>query len=103
MIAVPNLKGLMKKVAANNLEFDDVLYRLTDDTPITVNDVIFGWGKEIIRSGYDYYGHKCGFSIPLMAKLLTNAGFEKQIYRESELDIKVIAGKKDLSSYSNFI
>ena len=44
-----------------NLDIDDFLYQ-SPEGPITVRDVIYGYGAEIERSGNDFYAHKTGFT-----------------------------------------
>ncbi len=43
------------------MDLDDILYSSAAG-PITVRDVVYGWGKQIEDSGVDFYAHKTGFS-----------------------------------------
>jgi hypothetical protein len=41
-----------------------------------VRDVLYGFGKEIQRSGVDFYAHKTGFTQKSLTKALFAAGFK---------------------------
>src|SRR4051812_48409355 len=51
-VRVPNLLTVMKFVAARGLDVDDPLYYVAK-APILVRDVIYGYGKQIEKSGND--------------------------------------------------
>ena len=53
-IRVPDLKSVMKRMVAENMSLEDTLYE-SKLGPITVRDVIYGYGKEIESSGSDFY------------------------------------------------
>jgi len=73
-IRVPDLHALMRRVVQRNLEMNDVLYQ-SGVGPITVQDVIYGYGKEIAESGQDFYAHKTGFTPRTLGLTLERAGF----------------------------
>lgn len=73
-IRVPDMGELMTIVVTNNLDIDDVLYQ-SPAGPITVRDVIYGYGVEIERSGNDFFAHKTGFTKKSLMRLLTQTGF----------------------------
>jgi len=75
-IAVPDVRAVMNHMVANGLDVDDVLYQCPSG-PITVQDVIWGWGRQIESSGVDFYAHKTGFTDSYLHKKLTNAGFQE--------------------------
>lgn len=60
-IRVPDIAAVMRQAVARGMDIEDVLYQSAAG-PITVRDVIYGWGVEIERSGSDYYAHKTGFT-----------------------------------------
>jgi ubiquinone/menaquinone biosynthesis C-methylase UbiE len=78
-VAVPDLRLVFEEVLKRNLGPDDPLY-LSQHGPITVNDVIYGWGREIEASGHDYYAHKNGFTATSLVETLRRAGF-RTVYR----------------------
>lgn len=73
-IRVPNIGELIQVVAKNNLDLNDVLYQ-SPSGPISVGDVIYGYGKEIEESGNDFYAHKYGFTQNVLVSLLKDGGF----------------------------
>lgn len=80
-IRVPDIAALIRHVSANNLELDDVLYETGAGFAITALDMIYGWGREIERSGQDFYAHKTGFTQNTLQKALNEAGFPVVIFR----------------------
>lgn len=75
-IAVPDVRAVMNHMVVNSMDVDDVLYQCPSG-PITVQDVIWGWGRQIESSGVDFYAHKTGFTDSYLHKKLTNAGFQE--------------------------
>lgn len=73
-IRVPDIDALMRHVLANHMDLEDVLYQ-SPAGPITVHDVIYGFGEEIERSGQDYFAHKTGFTPKSLPAALEKAGF----------------------------
>jgi SAM-dependent methyltransferase len=74
-IKVPDMAAVMQRCIAGDLDIDDVLYT-SPSGPITVHDVFYGWGKQIERSGVDFFAHKAGFTQKSLARFLQDAGFE---------------------------
>jgi SAM-dependent methyltransferase len=89
-IRVPDLMEVMKTALARNLEPDDVLYQ-SPAGPIQVLDVLYGWGREIERSGHDFFAHKTGFSQRLLSKALSAAGFQAVYTATDNLEIAAFA------------
>ena len=87
---VPDLRGVMTTVVGKNLDIEDVLY-VSPGGPITVRDVIYGWGAEIARSGHDYYAHKTGFTESSLRAALYVAGFPFVFTRAGNLEVQAIA------------
>ncbi len=73
-IRVPDLGDLMKTVVQRGLDIDDFLYQ-SPMGPVTVRDVLFGYGPQIERSGCDFYAHKTGFTQKSLTAALSRAGF----------------------------
>ena len=73
-IAVPDVKAVFADVQGRGLDLDDVLYE-SPAGPITVNDVIYGHGRQIALSGNDFYAHKNAFSQASLGAALRDAGF----------------------------
>jgi hypothetical protein len=99
-IRVPDLALLMRRVAKDGLDLDDVLYTTAAGHPITARDVIYGWGREIERSGQDFYAHKTGFTPRILKKALNIANFPVVIFRPGrQLEILALAFKRMPSAF----
>lgn len=73
-IIVPDLGAVMRETIERGLDIEDVLY-VSPAGPITVRDVIYGYGVEIERSGNDYFAHKTGFTEKSLSNVLHQCGF----------------------------
>jgi len=73
-IRVPDLAQVFRKVTEGGLDLEDELY-VSPAGPITVMDVVYGWGREIERSGQDFFAHKTGFTTASLTATLQRAGF----------------------------
>lgn len=71
-IRVPDIATVMQHAVTRGLDIEDVLYQSAGG-PITVRDVIYGWGSEIERSGSDYYAHRTGFTEKSLRQALQDA------------------------------
>jgi len=91
-IRVPDMGELMRVVVKDGLDIDDVLYQSAAG-PITVKDVIYGYGAEIEESGNDFYAHKTGFTQKSLAKTLVNAGFPFVFTGVGNLEVTAIGFK----------
>jgi hypothetical protein len=60
-IRCPDIGTLIQVAAAKWLDIEDTLYHSTAG-PITVRDLLYGYGREIEESGSDFYAHKTGFT-----------------------------------------
>src|SRR5439155_21482849 len=78
-IRVPDLQAVMQHVVESKMDIEDVLYG-SPAGPITVHDVIFGFRKEIERSGHDFFAHKTGFTPKSLCLTLERAGFSRVFY-----------------------
>jgi len=93
-IRVPDFAGVLDQVFEKKLSLQSVLYQ-SPVGPITVHDVIWGYGKEIEESGVDFYAHKTGFAQKDLAEILLEAGFESVIeLQPGMLELHVAAFKK---------
>ena len=73
-IRVPDMTTVMRTFVLGNMDIEDVLYQ-SPSGPITVRDVIYGYGVEIERSGEDFYAHKTGFTAASLRTAIMSAGF----------------------------
>ena len=89
-IRVPDIGEVMRQSVARGLDIDDTLYE-SGAGPITVRDVIYGWGAEVERSGNDFYCHKTGFTPKAMIRVLTEAGFGTVYCGSGNLEVRAIA------------
>jgi len=91
-IRVPNMRALMRTVVEKNMDIEDVLYE-SPAGPITVHDVIYGYGIEVERSGNDFYAHKAGFTQDSLIAVLIKCGFSYVYADSDELEIVAYAFK----------
>ena len=75
-IRVPDMTAVLRAMVTGNMDIDDVLY-ISPAGPISVHDVIYGWGAEIERSGVDFYAHKRGFTVKSLTSALEQSGFAR--------------------------
>ena len=73
-IKVPDIQAVVQKLVQSGMDIDDVLYQSAIG-PITLHDVLFGYGKEIEESGQDYFAHKRGFTPKSLQRALEGMGF----------------------------
>lgn len=91
-ICVPDLAEVMRLTMERRLDIEDVLYHSALG-PITVLDVLYGYGPEIARSGKDFFAHKTGFTQKSLFAVLTSAGFSRLYSAVGNLEINVVAFK----------
>jgi len=89
-IRVPDMGALMRKVAGNDMDIDDFLYE-SPAGPITVRDVIYGYGAEIERSGNDFFAHKTGFTEKSLKAALRASGFQYVFVHSADLEVVAVA------------
>lgn len=94
-IRVPDLRSVMRRFVAADMDIDDTLYQ-SPDGPITVCDVIYGWAREIEESGEDFFAHKTGFTPTSLTAVLRNAGFPTVFARtvEGHFEVRALAFKR---------
>jgi SAM-dependent methyltransferase len=95
-IRVPDLRCVMKRLVATGMDIEDTLY-VSPGGPISVRDVIYGWGKQIEQSGVDFYAHKTGFTPASLRAVLEQTGFAKVFVGEIEeaFEIRALAFKTE--------
>ena len=71
---INNETGVLQRVVQAGMDIDDVLYQ-SPAGPIAVHDVLYGYGKEIEKSGKDFFAHKRGFTPKSLRRALESAGF----------------------------
>ncbi|HEX5360125.1 MAG TPA: methyltransferase domain-containing protein [Fluviicoccus sp.] len=77
-ILVPDVNQVLRRMLEQQLDIEDVLYQ-SEAGPITVHDVLYGFGKQIEKTGNDFFAHKAGFTPKSLYALLQSVGF-KHIY-----------------------
>ena len=93
-IAVPDVRAAMEEMARRNMDLDDILYE-SPAGPISVNDVIYGQGAMIERSGSDFMAHKNAFSPKTLAAALGRAGFAFVFAAKADFEIRAYAFKRE--------
>jgi hypothetical protein len=91
-IRVPDIHEVMRTSVERGLDIDDVLYQ-SPAGPITVADVVYGYGVEIERSGNDFYAHKTGFTRKSLLDALDRAGFARTYAAVGGFEISALAFK----------
>lgn len=91
-IRVPDLDEVMRLTVERGLDVEDVLYR-SPAGPITVLDVIYGYGVEIEQSGQDFFAHRTGFTEKSLLKVLRSSGFTRIYSTRGNLEITALAFK----------
>ena len=93
-IRVPNINEVMRSTIERGLDIEDVLYQ-SPAGPITVLDVLYGYGIEIEKSGQDFYAHKTGFTRKSLIAALERAGFLKTYTITAGFEISALAFKSE--------
>lgn len=97
-IRVPDLGELMRTVVEKNLDINDILYQ-SPAGPISAQDVIYGYGIEIERSGNDFYAHKTGFTQKSLMSILKSSGFPWVTTSIGNLEVMALAFLNKPSEY----
>ena len=97
-VRVPDIDALMKIVVAKKMDADDFLYQ-SPAGPITVHDVLYGYGVEVEKSGNDFFAHKTGFSPKSLTKILNECGFPIIYVNLGNIEIEAFAFKEKPSDY----
>jgi len=94
---VPDLGGLIRLVAGENLEMDAWLYD-SPAGPIAVRDVIYGYAPFVQRS--EFMQHKTGFSADSLAVLMKGCGFSRVWVGAARLEIQCYAFTEQPSQFA---
>ena len=99
-IRVPDLKCVMQRMIANGMDIEDKLYD-SPSGPMTIKDVLYGWGRQIEVSGVDFYAHKTGFTPKALRTTLESAGFGEVIVveRPEIYEVAAFAFKRQSSDW----
>ena len=98
-IRVPDMGELFNTIVKNEMDIDDFLYQSALG-PITIRDVIYGYGIEIERSGKDFYAHKTGFTQKSLYLILQAAGFPWVYISPGPLEFTAFAFKNEPGEYA---
>ncbi len=98
-IKVPDIDALIKIVVQNKMDIDDFLYK-SPSGPITVRDVIYGYGVEIERNGQDLFAHKTGFTPKSLQKILNQCGFPYVFTGVGNIEVRALAFKTKPVGYA---
>jgi len=93
-LRVPDLGAVMREVQSRGLDLEDVLYT-SDAGPITVLDVLYGYGPEIERSGQPYFAHKTGFTARSLARVVKQAGLRHLFVATASFEVMCLAFLKE--------
>ena len=91
-IRVPDVGAVMKAAVERGLDIEDTLYQ-SSLGPISVMDVLYGYGKQIERSGVEFFAHKTGFTNLSLQRALVAAGFDKIYTTTGNLEVTAWAFK----------
>jgi len=93
-IRVPDIGALVQLIAKQKLQMNSKVYD-SPMGPITVQDIIYGYSRQIMESGNDFYAHKTGFMQDSLTQLLGRCGFPyiRVLPPLSFLEIHVMARK----------
>lgn len=99
-IRVPDINAVMRKAIERRIDIADTLYTSAHG-PISVHDVIYGYGAEIEASGNDFYAHKTGFTPPLLERALIDAGFARIFIMSADeiYEVRALAFKKQPTQF----
>ena len=91
---VPDMEAVFREMLERQLDIDDVLYQ-SPAGPITVNDVVYGYGKEIEMSGQDFYAHKNGFTEKSLRRTLSQNGFARVYAGRTPREVRAFGFKQE--------
>ena len=95
-IRVPDLGAVMREFVEKNMDINDTLY-VSPAGPIAIQDVIYGWGKEIERSGNEFFAHKIGFTETSLIATLMDANFYQVYSGSGAFEVTAFAFKDEPS------
>lgn len=92
-IRVPDMAEVMRRAVQESLDIDDTLYQ-SGLGPITVLDVIYGYGRQIESSGCEFFAHKTGFTKKSLSEALARGGFSHIFLSATDLEVTAYAFKQ---------
>ncbi len=98
-IRVPDIEEVMRIVVENKLDIDDFLYQ-SDAGPISILDVVYGYGAQIEKSGVDFFAHKTGFTRKSLMGVLGAGGFPVFFVSSGNLEVQAVAFLNKPSDYA---
>ncbi len=91
-IRVPDMAEVMRRAVQNSLDIEDPLYQ-SGLGPISVLDVMYGYGRQIESSGCEFFAHKTGFTKKSLKTALAKSGFAYIFLHAADLEIGAYAFK----------
>lgn len=91
-LIVPDIADVMRIAVEKGLDLEDMLYH-SPAGPVSVHDVIWGYGAEIAQTGKDYYAHKTGFTPKSLVAAIKGAGFGRYYQTTGNYEAHVLAFK----------
>jgi SAM-dependent methyltransferase len=92
-VRVPDMLAVFEAVTRKGMDIDDALYD-SPAGPVSVNDVIYGLGRQIAASGVDFYAHKNGFTPRSLARALRGAGFAELFVTSGPYEVAALAFRR---------
>lgn len=92
-IRVPDMAEVMRRAVQESLDIEDTLYQ-SGLGPITVLDVIYGYGRQIESSGCEFFAHKTGFTKKSLTAALARGGFSQVFVSAASLEVGAYAFKQ---------
>jgi SAM-dependent methyltransferase len=89
-VIVPDMKAVFQEMLKRDLDIDEPVY-VSPAGPITTNDIVYGFGREIEESGNDFYAHKNGFTDRSLYLALRTAGFGHVFVAYGKLEVSALA------------
>jgi hypothetical protein len=93
-IRVPDLQAVAEHWIKNGMDIEDILYK-SPAGPISIRDVFYGFGKEIERSGQDFFSHKTGFTLKSLANVLIKSEFQTVKLQRGRFEVRAVAFKEN--------
>lgn len=91
-VRVPDIMSVAESLT-KGCDLDSVLYT-SQAGPIRPCDVLWGWQKQIAKSGQPFYGHRFGFSRDTLGRALKATHFEHVLLGCGGYEIRALAYKR---------
>ena len=93
-VRVPDVDAVIRAVVEQGLDLDSILYTVQVG-PMRVCDVLWGWQKQIAKSGQPFYGHKFGFTRNTLGRMLKEAHFGRVLMASRGYGLQAVAYKRE--------